>query len=77
MENMHAEMSEIAVINHNNNFAPSLFWSFCEIINDCFGASVFFFESCAPSENYLSPNHSSPNSYDDLKKDGVHLLLSK
>ena len=30
---MHAEMSEIAVINDNDNFAP-LFCSLCDIIGD-------------------------------------------
>ena len=30
-------MSNIAIINDNNNFAPSVFWSFCEFVGDCFG----------------------------------------
>ena len=42
------EMSEIVVINDNNNFAPSLFWSLCEMVYDHFDASVFFFGSCIP-----------------------------
>ena len=29
--------NEIAVINDNNNFAPSLFQSLCEFVSDCFG----------------------------------------
>ena len=57
---------KVAVINDNNNFAPSLFWSLCEFVGDCF----------APSEKYLSPKQSPPISHNDLKKDGVQLLLS-
>ena len=40
---MHAEMSQIAVISDNDNFAPCMFQSLCEIFGDCFGASVFLF----------------------------------
>ena len=47
-QEMHTEMSEIAITNDNNNFAPSLFLSVCEII--CFGAFIFFLWSCIPLE---------------------------
>ena len=40
-----SEMSEIVVINDNNNCAPTLFRSLCEIGGDCFDALVFFFGS--------------------------------
>ena len=30
-------MSNIAIINDNNNFAPSTFRSLCELVGDCFG----------------------------------------
>ena len=32
---------QIVVINDNNNFAPSLFWSLCEFVGDCFGYRYF------------------------------------
>ena len=64
------EIVKVAVINDNNNFAPSLFRSL-------FWTSVFFFGSCATSEKYLGPKQSPPISHNDLKKDGAQLLLSK
>ena len=33
-------MSNIAVINDNNNFAPSIFRSLCEFVGDCFGPLI-------------------------------------
>ena len=45
-------------------------------ISDPFGASVFLFERCAPSENYLSPKQSPPISHSDQNKHGGQLLLS-
>ena len=30
-------MSNIGIINDNNNFAPSIFRSLCEFVGDCFG----------------------------------------
>ena len=53
---------KVAVINDNNNFAPSLFRSLCEFVGDCFGPR-YFSEGAAISHN-------------DLKKDGAQLLLS-
>ena len=35
------EIVKIAVINDNNNFAPSLFRSLCEFVGDCFGPRYF------------------------------------
>ena len=32
-------MSNIVIINDNNNFAPFIFRSFCEFVCDCFGQS--------------------------------------
>ena len=60
-------MSNIAIINDNNNFAPSIFRSLCEFVGGCFGPQYF----------YLGPKQSPPISHNDLKKDGVQLLLSK
>ena len=34
-------MSNKAIINDNNNFAPSIFWSLCEFVSDCFGPRYF------------------------------------
>ena len=71
---MHAERSEIAIINDNNNFALSIFchcvknrlWSF-------WGLCVFF----GSSQKYLSPKQLLPILHNDLKKDGAQLLFSK
>ena len=63
-----------AVINDNNNFVPSIFWSLCEFVNDCFWTYVFFFGNYTPSEKYLSPKQSTPISHNDLKNDGVQYL---
>ena len=70
-------MSNIAIINDNNNFAPSIFQSLCEFVGDCFGPQYFSSGSYAPSEKYLSPKQSPPISHNDLKKDGAQLLLCK
>ena len=56
-------MSNIAIINDNNNFAPSIFRSLCEFVGDCFGPRYFFFGSYAPSEKYLRPKQSPPISH--------------
>ena len=36
------KLSNIAIINDNNNFAPSVFWSLCEFVGDCFGPLYVF-----------------------------------
>ena len=56
-----------AVINDNNNFAPSIFWSLCEFVGNCFGPWSFSPGAYAPSENYLDLNQLPPNSHNDLK----------
>ena len=61
---------KIAVINDNNNFATSLFRSFCEFDGDCFGSQYF-------SLGALGPKQSPSISHNDLKKYVVQLLLSK
>ena len=66
-------MSNIAIINDNNNFAPSIFRSLCEFVGDCFGPRYFSLEQ----KKYLGPKQSPPISHNDLKKDGAQLLLSK
>ena len=60
---------KIAVINDNNNFAPSLFRSLCEFDGDCFGPQYF-------SLGALGPKQSPSISHNDLKKYVVQLLLS-
>ena len=71
-------MSNIAIINDNNNFALSIFWSLCEFVGDCFGPRYFSSGATldAPSETYLGLKQSPPISHNDLKKGGVQLLLS-
>ena len=64
------EMYNIAIINDNNNFAPSIFRSLCEFVSDCFGLRYF------SSGKYLGRKQSPPISHNDLKKDGAQLLLS-
>ena len=34
-------MFNMAIINDNNNFAPSIFRSLCEFVGDCFGPRYF------------------------------------
>ena len=41
----------IAVINENNNFAPSLFRSLCEFVGDCFGPRYSSLEAVLPHKN--------------------------
>ena len=43
-------MSNIAIINDNNNFAPSIFRSMCEFVRDCFGPTL-------PQENTSVQNN--------------------
>ena len=65
-------MSNIAIINDKNNFAPSIFRSLCEFVGDCFGLRYFLRERKIPRSKKNSP----PISHSDLKKDGAQLLLS-
>ena len=68
---------KVAVINDNNNFAPSLFRSLCEIGGDSFGPRYFSSGAALHQKNTLGPKQSPPISHNDLKKDGAQLLLSK
>ena len=62
-------MSNIAIINDNNNFAPSIFWSLCEFVGDCFGPR-YFSEGVSVQNNHLR-FHTMTS-----KIDGAQLLLS-
>ena len=66
----------VAVINDNNNFAPSIFWSLCEFVGDCFGPQYFSSGASLPQKNTLAQNNHLRFSHNDLKKDGAQLLLS-
>ena len=68
-------MSNKAIINDNNNFAPSIFRPLCEFVGDCFGPRYFSSGATAPSEKYLGPKQSPPISHTDFKKDGAQLLI--
>ena len=68
-------MSNIAIINDNNNFASSIFRSLCEFVGDCLDLGIFLRE-LRSLRKYLGPKQSPPISHNDLKKDGVQLLLS-
>ena len=49
---------KVAVINDNNNFAPSLFRSLCEFVGDCFGPRYFSSGAGLPQENTsVQTNH--------------------
>ena len=70
-------MSDIAIINDNNNFAPSVFQSLCEFVGDCFGPRYFSSGATLPQKNTLGPKQSPLISHSDFRKDGAQLLLSK
>ena len=44
-------MSNIEIISHNNNFAPSIFQSLCEFVGDCFGPRYFSSGALLPQKN--------------------------
>ena len=71
------EIVKVAVINDNNTFAPSLFWSLCEFVGDCFGPRYFSSGAALPQKNTSVQNNHLRFSHNDLKKDGAQLLLSK
>ena len=48
---------KVAVINDNNNFAPSLFRSLCEFVGDCFGPRYFSSGAALPQKNTLVQNN--------------------
>ncbi len=66
----------MAVMNDNNNFAPPVLRSLCEIVGICFRPRYFSSGAHAPSEKYLSPKQAPPISHNDRKRDGAKLLLS-
>ena len=70
------EMVKVAVINDNNNFAPSLFRSLCEFVGVCFGPRYFSSGAALPQKNTSAQNNHLRLSHNDLKKDGAQLLLS-
>ena len=45
------EIVKVAVINDNNNFAPSLFRSLCEFVGDCLGPRYFSEGAQLPKKN--------------------------
>ena len=50
-------MSNIAIINDNNNFAPSIFRSLCEFVGECFGPWYFSSEATLPQKNTSVQNN--------------------
>ena len=48
---------KVAVINDNNNFAPSLFRSLCEFVGDCFGPPYFSSGAALPQKNTSVQNN--------------------
>ena len=51
------EIVKVAVINDNNNFAPSLFRSLCEFVGDCFGLRYFSSGAALPQKNTSVQNN--------------------
>ena len=51
------KMSNIAIINDNNNFAPSIFRSLCEFVGDCFGPLYFSSGATLPQKNTSVQNN--------------------
>ena len=60
-------MSNIAIINDNNNFVPSIFRSLCEFVGDCFGPRYFSSGTTLPQKNISVQKQSPPISHNDLK----------
>ena len=48
---------KVAVINDNNNFAPSLFRSLCKFVGDCFGPRYFSSGAALPQKNTSVQNN--------------------
>ena len=69
-------MSNIAIINDNNNFAPSIFRSLCEFVGDCFGPQYFSSGATLPQKNTSVQNNHLRFHTMTSKKDGAQLLLS-
>ena len=73
------EIVKVAVINDNNNFAPSIFLSLCEFLGDCFGPRYFSSGGALPHKNTLAQNNHLRFSHNDLKKmvRSYYCLLAK
>ena len=69
-------MSNIAIFNDNNNFAPSIFWSLSEFVGVCFGPRYFSSEAKLPQKNTSVQNNHLRFHTMTSKKDGAQLLLS-
>ena len=50
-------MSNKAIINDNNNFAPSIFRSLCEFVGDCFRPQYFASGATLPQKNTSVQNN--------------------
>ena len=50
-------MSNKAIINDNNNFAPSVFLPLCELVGDCFGPRYFSSGATLPQKNTMVQNN--------------------
>ena len=50
-------MSNIVIINDNNNFAPSIFRSLCKFVGDCFGPWYFSSAATLPQKNTSVQNN--------------------
>ena len=50
-------MFNIAIINDNNNFVPSIFRSMCEFVGDCFGLRYFPSGATLPQKNTSVQNN--------------------
>ena len=51
------KLVKVAVINDNNNFAPSLFRSLYEFVGDCFGPRYFSSGAALPQKNTSVQNN--------------------
>ena len=47
-------MSNIVIINDNNNFAPSIFRSLCEFVGDCLGPQYISSGATLPQKHTSS-----------------------
>ena len=50
-------MYNIAIINDNDNFAPSIFWSSWEFVGNCFGPLCFSSRATLPQKNTSVQNN--------------------
>ena len=69
-------MSNIAIINDNNNFAPSIFRSLCEFVGDCFGPRYFSSVATLPQKKNTSVQNNHLRFHTMTSKKIAQLLLS-